>query len=310
MEKKSNYKDVNGVKMPLAFSEEAFRSALNYKAKPGDVIIDTYPKCGTTWMHHIVLLIVRKGKLSEDPLDFFLGCPFLEMMGSESVEMSKSGVMKTHIPYFAVPYSDDAKYIYVARNPKDCVVSFYYHMKMMPIDQEEFGFDKFFETFLEGELGYGDYFDHLLEWYEHRNDKNVYFVTYEELKKDIRTQIRKIAKFIGEEYDKCIEENPEILENIVKYSSFEYMKKSVNDVMDMFLKGDEFFRNRDLPSGLIEIMKKTSSNKKGGGSGAFVRKGIVGDWKNHLNEDQLRRLEMKIAEKTKDSDVMSLWKDV
>ncbi|XP_023231878.1 estrogen sulfotransferase, testis isoform-like [Centruroides sculpturatus] len=302
--------NVKGVPMPKAFPEKAVRSALNYKAKPGEIYIVTYPKCGTTWMHNIVLLILRKGKVSEDPLDFFLGCPFLEMMGADYVEESKAKVMKTHIPYYAIPYSDEAKYIYVARNPKDCCVSYYYHMKLLLPKDIDLNFDKFFDGFLEGSIGYGHYFDHLLEWYQHRNDKNVHFVTYENLKKDIRGEIMKIAKFIGEEYEKSILEDPTVLENIVYYSSFEYMKKDTNRVMELFLNGDEIFKNRDLPDALVEMMKSTSENRENRGSGNFVRKGIVGDWKNHFNENQIKLLDEKTAEKTKNSDVMNLWKDI
>lgn len=309
MEKKL-YKVINGVNMSMAFDEETFRSVLNYKAKPGDLLLVTYPKCGTTWMKHIIKLIVRKGQESEDPLDFFLGCPCLEMMGSEYIEKSKCKIMKTHLPYRAVPYSDDAKYIYVTRNVKDCVVSFYYLRKLMPIHDEELTFDEFFQLFLEANLGYEDYFDHLLEWYKHRNDRNVYFVTYEELKKDIRSQIIKIAKFIGEEYEKCILEDPEILENIVKYSSFEHMRKSTDKSMEILLNDNEIFENRDLPSGLVETRRRYKIRNKTRSGEAFVRKGIVGDWKSHFNEDQLRKLDEKIAEKTKGSDVMNLWKDI
>lgn len=302
------YKEVNGVKIPKGFSEETIREVLNYKAKPGDLFVVTFPKCGTTWMSHIVLLIIRKGQISEDPLDFFLGCPFLDKIGTEYIEKTKSNIMNTHIPYFAIPYSDDAKYIYVARNPKDCLVSYYYHAKLM--SNGELTFDEVFEKFLEGSIGYGDYFDHLLEWYQHKNDKNVHFVTYEDLKKDIRTQILKIAKFIGEEYEKCILEDSQILENVIKYSSFEYMERSFNKIMEMFLNRDKIFGSGDLPAGFMHSMQHISSGIVRGERGPFLRKGIIGDWRNHFNEDQLRRFGAKIDEKTKNSDVMSLWKDI
>ncbi|KAL1457316.1 hypothetical protein MTO96_006241 [Rhipicephalus appendiculatus] len=45
-------------------------------------------------------------------------------------------------------------------------------------------------------------------------------------------------------------------------------------------------------------------------TGDFVRKGIIGDWKNHFTPDQIRRMKERIAEKTKGSTVMSLWEGV
>lgn len=251
MENMAFYKEVNGVKMPIAFSEETFRAALSYKAKSGDLFVATFPKCGTTWMNQIVPLILRKGQLSNDPLDFFLDCPFLDKIGTEYMEKAKCNIMNTHFPYFAIPYSDDAKYTYVVRNPKDCLVSYYHHLKL--ILNREYTFDEVFEKFLEGAVGYGDYFDHL-EWYQHKNDKNVYFVTYEDLKKDIRKQILKISIFIGEEYEKCIMEDQLILENIIKYNSFEYMERSFNEAMEMFLKGDQIFESEDLPADFMHSM--------------------------------------------------------
>ncbi len=32
-------------------------------------------------------------------------------------------------------------------------------------------------------VGYGSYFDHVLQWWNHRHDENVYFLKYEDVKK-------------------------------------------------------------------------------------------------------------------------------
>ncbi|XP_023220896.1 sulfotransferase 1C3-like [Centruroides sculpturatus] len=245
-------KEVGGIRTLSMFSYEAILSGMNYKAKPGDLFIVSYPKCGTTWMHYIVKLIHGKGKISEDPLNFLIGCPHLEIIGGEYIEMAKPKIMKTHLPFSSIPFSPHSKYIYIIRNPRDCCVSFYHFMKLLPYP--ELSFQEFLEAFLQGNLPYGDYFDHLLGWYEHKNDSNVQFVTYEDLKKDIKGEILKIAKFMGEEYEKSISNDPTILENIIHYSSFDYMKESSKNNIDVIFENDKtWLEKKNLPPEILII---------------------------------------------------------
>lgn len=108
--------------------------------------------------------------------------PHLEEIGKETIEkLRQPRVIKTHFPRQLTPYHPAAKYIYVARNPFDCVVSFYHHTRGF-IQHYNFAdgtFDDFFECFIRGEVDFGDYFDHLLPWYEYRDEENVLFLTYE-----------------------------------------------------------------------------------------------------------------------------------
>ncbi|GFV42063.1 sulfotransferase 1C2 [Trichonephila clavipes] len=196
------YQDVDGFRIPGVFSVEAYKSGLAYKPKPDDLFIVSYPKCGTTWVQNIVACIFRNGKPFQSALEFFTDTPFLQMTGAQAAEsMKRPGAIKFHLPYHMTPQSPDAKYIFVARNPKDCCVSFYHHTESIPVYKFEEGeFDDYFELFMNGEVDFGDYFDCVLSWYEHRNDPNVLFLTYEELKKDIKNNVLKIAQFIGPQY--------------------------------------------------------------------------------------------------------------
>ncbi|KFM57663.1 Estrogen sulfotransferase, partial [Stegodyphus mimosarum] len=193
-----------GYGFPIAkmFSLEAFKSALEYKPRPDDLFIVTYPKCGTTWVQNIVAGIFREGKPFTSALEFLSNTPFLEMAGAEAARtMKRPGAIKLHLPFHLTPWSSEAKYIFVARNPKDCCVSFYYHTKNIVGYKFQNGkFDDYFELFMEGKVDFGDYFDTLLSWYEHRNDPNILFITYEQLKKDVKSSVLKIAEFMGPKY--------------------------------------------------------------------------------------------------------------
>ena len=72
-------------------------------------------------------------------------------------------VIKTHLPLSMLPPNllDTAKVIYCTRNPKDSVVSFFHHEKILPphgLDQNA-DFIKYAKLYREGNTPYGDYFD-------------------------------------------------------------------------------------------------------------------------------------------------------
>ena len=54
----------------------------------------------------------------------------------------------------------------------------------------------FFRNFMYGNLVFGDYFDHVLSRWAHRDDENVLFLKFENVKKDLPTAVARIAKFI------------------------------------------------------------------------------------------------------------------
>ncbi|XP_064484601.1 sulfotransferase ssu-1-like [Ornithodoros turicata] len=302
------YRDLDGLFISRCFQDDIVRPALAYQPRPDDVFIVSYPKCGTTWMQHIVYLIYSGGVPAKDRLELAAKTPFLEMHGIDSaVQLPRPAAIKTHQPFHRQPYSDQAKYIYITRNPFDCCVSFYYHTKNIPAYLFETGtFDEFFEMFMKGEVDFGDYFDHLMSWYPHRNDPNVFFLTYEDLKKDPRSWIQKVADFLGPSYGDKLRSDPGILENVLENSSLKSMKKVVNEGrMNIYCGPVD-----QLPPSLVSGISAVDDDLKKPMTGDFVRKGEVGDWKRHFSSEQVRRLKERIAIKTAGSDVMELWKDL
>ena len=96
-----------------------------------------------------------------------------------------------------LPHTSPAKYIYIARNPKDTAVSFYYHTCGSIYAQYSQPWEHFFQLYMNGTVDFGLWFDHVLEWWKHRDAENILFLKYEDMKKDHRGAVKKIAEFRG-----------------------------------------------------------------------------------------------------------------
>ncbi|XP_055924271.1 sulfotransferase ssu-1-like [Argiope bruennichi] len=307
--KRPRYAKMNSLLYPEMFSPNCFKEALLYKPKFGDLFISTYPKCGTTWIQNIILHIFRKGQKLSNPSEFLRLAPYIDMQGQEGIDkMPRPGAFKTHIPFSRMPYSKDAKYIFVARNPKDCCVSSYYHTRNQPgFEYWDSDFNDFFELFIAGEVQYNDYFDHLLDWYPHRNDPNVFYTTYEHMKMDIQSVIIRLSRFLGKEYIDAIEKDNNVLNNIKFYTNFNYMKENLSNIY-LIKKGSDLenmYEGLRYRSDFVASLN-TTQNLPGL---QFMRKGIVGDWKNHFSSKQTKRMNRKILLHLKDTEFLQWNQD-
>lgn len=304
-------RDVDGLWIHKFFHEDIIRSTLAYKPRQDDIFIVTYPKCGTTWTQYLILSILTDGHPPKTVVDFMLASPFMELMGAEAADrMPRPGLLKTHLPFKFQPYSPQAKYIYVTRNPYDVCVSFYYHLKGMTPKTVDVTFSKYCKLFIGGKTCFGDYFDHLLSWYAHRNDPNVLFFTYEQLKKDTNFWTLKIADFMGDQYGKRLREDSALLGKVIDASSLKNMQGIFNDQMRTLVK-DMLSLSPDKAIKSMEVYRDMLAHEEPlHEDEGFVRKGIVGDWKSHFTNEQLDEMKAWITEKTKGSDVMDLWKDL
>uniref|UniRef100_A0A8C9QJ66 Sulfotransferase n=1 Tax=Spermophilus dauricus TaxID=99837 RepID=A0A8C9QJ66_SPEDA len=71
--------------------------------------------------------------------------------------------------------------IYMARNPKDLVVSYYQFHRSLQTMSYRGTFQEFCRRFMNDKLGYGSWFEHVQEFWEHRMDANVLFLKYEDM---------------------------------------------------------------------------------------------------------------------------------
>ncbi|XP_077536433.1 sulfotransferase ssu-1-like [Haemaphysalis longicornis] len=296
------------------FPEEILRGALGYQHRPGEVYIVTYPKCGTTWMQHIMYNIYSRGEPPPTVGHFFHNMPFLERHGVEALEglTCPPGAIKTHMLYDEKRICPEAKYVYVMRNPFDCCVSFYHHYKMYPIYGFENGtFEDFLQLFLEGDVDGGDYFDHLLSWYPHRNDSNVLCLRYEDLKADTESWVLAVADFLGPQHGKALRSDPDVMAKVLRAISVEAVRKLSRLEREYQAKFME-----ETPKNLLPRWAQLYLNHSGSSATAkpekgasAVRKGEVGDWRNHFSEEQAQKMKKKAEEMFKGLNLLTLWKD-
>ncbi|XP_051884098.1 sulfotransferase family 5A, member 1 [Pristis pectinata] len=262
-------------------TRQSLQYAQEFKFCDTDTVIITYPKSGTTWMQEILTLIYSDGNtLPAKTIPNWLRTPWIEHYYCENVLVNKTDhrILTTHLPYhfLAKPLKQsNAKVIYVARNPKDVVVSFYYFHKMANFLPEPGTFGEFLEKFITGEVNYGSWFEHIKEWESHRNEFNFLFITYEELMKDLRKSVIRLCNFLEHPL------LPEAVDTIVRHCTFANMKE--NKMINYTL----------IPN---EIMNHER--------GKFMRKGVVGDWKEHFTQEQKQAFEKIFQEKMNDSNIV------
>ncbi len=270
-----NCQFINNFRYPTSFPCENIEFALNYKPSSDDKFLVTYPKCGTTWTQQIICLILNNGLLQNDD-KHFINNSFIEYSGIGCLKINTSlntKVIKTHLPFELMPYNKSAKYLYVLRNPKDNCVSYYYHVKCLPHFQFSGDFHEFFDYWIKGEIAYGDYFEHVLSFWSHRFDDNLNFLVYEHMKNNPKDAVLKIAEFLGEVFVIKLKENNElVLNKILENSTTSAMKGSL---------GQDF--------------------------NYAVRKGMVGDWRNHFNKEESHLVDEKVVKLFSGTGLQKLW---
>ena len=257
---------VSGVFVPPFVTQERLDKLRNFSLRCDDIWVVTYPKAGTTWTQQIVKL-ARNGGIDDDQ-KVSSSVPWLEGLDNYpdvDVELLPTPrAFKSHFSYnlmpCGLPNKTLGKYIYVARNPKDVAVSSFHHYKTLTYEDPNRSWDDHFEDFLAGRLAFGDYFDHVLSWWAHRNDENVLFVKYEDMKKDLLSAVTKIVRFTGFNLD----------EGIIKEIAFKTTFENMKDDPLANYSWSKLYRQNRTP---------------------FMRKGEVGDWKTCFNEEQSKKID-------------------
>ncbi|XP_012505583.1 PREDICTED: amine sulfotransferase-like [Propithecus coquereli] len=258
----------------------------DFEIRDDDVFVVTYPKSGTSWCQQILSLIYfEEHRTRTENVETNHRVPFLEYFFRD-IDFGKTPsprLFATHLPHYLVPRGlkdKNAKIIYIYRNPKDVMCSYFYFLNTYPAFKAADTIEAFMKQFLEGKVIGSTWFDHIRGWYEHRNNFNIQFMMYEEMKKDLRSSVLKLCKFLGEDLSE------EAVDAVVRQATFENMK-------DDPLANNENSLSRNFGSKLRE--------------GHFLRKGTIGDWKYHMTIEQNERFDNIFQKQMKDFPLQFIW---
>ncbi|XP_070788894.1 amine sulfotransferase-like isoform X1 [Pituophis catenifer annectens] len=260
--------------LPVLSSPEKIDSLESFEIRDDDTFIITYPKSGTVWTQNIVSLILYEGhRDGTENITLIDRAPWLEynVYFVDLPSRPSPRVICTHLPHYLAPKglrNKRAKIIYVFRNPKDVLISSYHFYKILTMMETSQEFDAYLEKFLAGKVPNSLWLDHVEGWYTHKGDFNILFLSYEEMKKDLRSSVLKICHFLGRELT----------------------EKEVDDVVD---KATFDNMKADSRTNYASVNPTLADSSKG----VFLRKGIVGDWKNLMTVAQSERFDRVFKER-------------
>ena len=249
-----------------------------FRPRSGDIVIATYPKCGTTWMQRIVSLLVLQ---SPEPIPLGEMSPWIEMRIMEPIDavmvrledQRHRRFVKTHLPFDGLPIHDAIRYIHVARDGRDACMSYHNHCAALTgaalsafdavgREDDEVGCDypraptdpaAFFRRWIRqgGVPGHKDglphtsFFTFEQSYWAQRKRSNFLFVHYNDLKMDLHSEMCRIADYLE------IPVTSAIWPDLVEAASFKTMRRDGDTLMPQhkvaFNHGKEgfFFKGRN-----------------------------------------------------------------
>ncbi|XP_006815066.1 sulfotransferase 1A1-like [Saccoglossus kowalevskii] len=268
-DRKTGCHEYEGVCLPVTVTTASLDMIKMLEIRDDDVWVLNYPRSGGLWIQEIVSCVINGADL-----DSVTNIPIADrLIRLENMENNKNNapqmfekinnmesprMIRTSLPYHMLPFqihSKKPKIIYMARNPKDVVASYYHFYNSDPVLPTT-TWEKFIEEFIKGNVAFGSWFPHLSPWWqEYRTSNNVLFLKYEDLKKDLRSIVIQISLFL----DKHFEDDQ--IEAITNHCGFDNMKNAAGDADAMI--------------------------------STYLRKGIVGSWEEQFTIAQNKTFDLE-----------------
>jgi hypothetical protein len=267
--------------------------------RPGDVVISTPSKCGTTWMQMLCALLIFDGPEFPAPLEKM--SPWLDWCNrplaavtTDLVAQTHRRFIKTHTPLDGLPLHAEVTYLVVGRDPRDVAISFEHHVANVddarvlelraaaagnedlaelaedPDPSEDPGerFRTFFTDQTPGRGGpptLASMLHHLDTGWQRRHDPNVALFHYADLQADLAGELLRLAHVLG------IPCSLERARALAPEASLSRMRERAAEA---------------APAGSLGIWKDV---------GAFFRSGGMGEWRDRLSAADLAAYEARVT---------------
>ncbi|XP_077997322.1 sulfotransferase 2A8-like [Glandiceps talaboti] len=262
-----------GVTFPFYIDESKLKSDIRatFPWRESDVIVAGCPKSGTTWLLNALqnmqeFSLMSYGDSTEALyFEWFIANPetlpgitgkLVKQIQAGQLHLKSPRLIRSHLPLHLFPWKqarkENVKIIYVTRNPKDVCVSVYHHLHKMFQGKRSNDWNGTVDKFIKGRTFYGPWLQHVIDWKKVGIEDNVLHISYEDMQESFRDEIRKVGKFLQ------VSLSSEDVDRVERACSVDQMRKYI----------DKYF-----------ILDRAIFK---GDSGDFVRKGIVGDWKNNF----------------------------
>ena len=206
-----------------------------YVPGPQDVFVMTYAKSGTNWMMQIVYQLIHHGEGEFDHIHDVVPWPDAKlaggpMMGDYAIPLEQATawqtaperkrVIKTHLDWELLPWSEEARYISVIRDPKDVFVSSYFFIRDSGMGPAMPTVDTMYRLFLADKYFLGaSWPQNAAGYWAQRHRPNVLVLSYASMMRDLEGTVRRVAAFLD------IHVRDEVIRMVCEKSSFEYMKR-------------------------------------------------------------------------------------
>lgn len=260
------------------------QSFAGYTPTKQDVFVCAYAKSGTNWMMQMAHQIAWLGQAEFEHIHDVVAWPdsytpnyAIDLNDRTPADQSPTNqrIIKTHLAWQDLPYSSDAKYICVLRDPKDVCVSAYHFARDTALGPMTPSVSAWVDWFTNGRFLFGNWDDIVPSYWEAQKQPNVLLVTYQQMKENMDDVIRQVAHFMD------VQLTDEQFADVHVKCTYQYMKA----------------HDKQFATGILGI---TSSE-----DGAMVRKGVKGGSSELLTTTQQKRIDKYFRKqlKKKNSDL-------